>query len=214
MFSLTSGPAHSKRKRIFASAYSKTSVSQDRVQNIIKTRVSKLLNFIDHHASGAKQSRGEGGPLVVRRIFRALQADIFTAFAFSNETGSTYLDRLTGGTYAMDDLCTSDMDLFHDDKREEYFFWESEKPFKYFAHLVFRNISRQHLKAQRWISDFVANFEAGLSAKSASLSDKSIKRGDSGVYQKLLCYKDLKTGSPMTSAEKASEVMDHAGQCC
>lgn len=213
MFSSTSSRAHSSRKRIFASAYSKTAITQDRVQNIINSRVAKLVGFVGRQTSSDETFSGTSGPVVIRNVLRALQADIFTAFAFADEAGTTFLDNLKKGPNTLEDLNMTAMDLFHDEKRDEFFFWESEKPFKYFASLLARNGLKSHETAQRWLMDLVRPYEAKVrSKKSIQSSDDGIKHFNCSVYDKLLLYKNPKTGKPLDWTERASEIMDHAGE--
>ena len=213
MFSSTSSRAHSSRKRVFASAYSKTAITQDRVQNIINTRVTKLVGFVGRQTSSDETSSGASGPVVVRNVLRALQADIFTAFAFADEAGTTFLDNVKKGPNTLEDLNMTAMDLFHDEKRDEFFFWESEKPFKFFASFLARNGLQSHETAQRWLMQLIRPYEAkARSKKSIQSSEKSIKHFNCSVYDMLLLYKNPKTGHPLDWTERASEIMDHAGE--
>jgi len=212
MFSFTSGQAHAKRKRIFASAYSKTSVSQGRVQSIIKTRISKLSRFIESQARCRQASLRGSNVVVVRHVFRALQADIFTAFAFSDANGTTFLHNLRQGANTMEEIGMSALDLFHDEKRDQFFFWESEKPFKHFTRLIGRYGRNQHLKAEIWVSQLIAGHEAGLSpGKPDETSNESTDSSKAGLYEKLWLHRHPETRRPLDWAERASEVMDHAG---
>lgn len=90
MFSSTSSRAHSSRKRIFASAYSKTAITQDRVQDIITSRVAEFVSFVGRQTSSDETFHGVSGPIVIRNVFRALQVDISTAFAFADEAGTNF----------------------------------------------------------------------------------------------------------------------------
>lgn len=210
MFSFTSGQAHTKRKRIFASAYSKTSIAQHRVQDIIKSRVGKLTKFIESQTSNSETSHGSE-PIVVHHLFRALQADIFTAFAFSDAEGSFFLDNLRKGSNTMEELGMGSMDLFHDDRRDTFFFWESETPFKYIGRFMARNGNQAHVTAQQWLLAFVARYEARVGS-SGKLNDfeREIGTFNCSVYDKLLYYRHPETGKTLGRTERASEVMDHA----
>ena len=212
MFSSTSSRAHSSRKRIFASAYSKTAIAQDRVQDIITSRVAKLVSFVGRQISSDETFHGASGPIVIRNVFRALQVDIFTAFAFADEAGTNFLDYLKKGPNTLEDLNMGEMDLFHDEKRDEFFFWESEKPFKYIGKILARNGLKSHETAQRWLMKLVKPYEAKVrSGEPVQSSEKSIKQFNGSVYEKLLLYKNPKTGNPLEWTERASEIMDHAG---
>lgn len=209
---MTTGQAHAKRKRIFASAYSKTSIAQDRTQRLIKSRVSKLLSFIESQTNAVSSDEG-GHPVIVRHLFRALQADIFTAFAFSDVEGSAFLDNLKCGANTMEDLGMHDLDLFHDDRREEFFFWESERPFKYVGRFIARNALKTHARAERWLCDFVSRYESKLElADSLKLSDTGFKMFNGGIFDRLRSHRSPETGQGLQWRERASEVMDHVGR--
>jgi hypothetical protein len=183
------------------------------VQNIINTRVTKLVGFVGRQTSSDETSSGASGPVVVRNVLRALQADIFTAFAFADEAGTTFLDNVKKGPNTLEDLNMTAMDLFHDEKRDEFFFWESEKPFKFFASFLARNGLQSHETAQRWLMQLIRPYEAkARSKKSIQSSEKSIKHFNCSVYDMLLLYKNPKTGHPLDWTERASEIMDHAGE--
>ena len=212
MFSSASSRDHSSRKRIFASSYSKTSVTGDRVQNIIKVRVAKIMNFLERQSSSNSTFHGSSGPIVVRNVFRALQADVFTAFAFSEGEGTNFLNHLENGPNTVEDLGMGMMDLFHDEKRDEFFFWESEQPFKYISKFLARNGPKSHERAQRWLMELVKPHEARLQSRNPIKStEKSLLQFNGGVYEKLMFYKNPETGNPLDWTERASEIMDHAG---
>ncbi len=211
MFSFGPRQAHAKRRRIFASAYSKTSISHFRVQNIIKTRNAKLLRFIDEQISNANSSSGKTGPLVVRNIFRALQADTFTAFTFFEQNGTSFLDRLKSGANTMEDLGMEMMDLCHDERRDTFFFWESETPFKYISRLVARNGPIAHAKAQTWLSGLIAIYEATLQPEEEGRSDEPLAGFSCSPFWKMSTWRHPETGRPLDWNERASETMDHCG---
>ena len=170
------------------------------------------MNFVERQSSSDETFFGNSGPLVVRNIFRALQADIFTAFAFADGEGTEFLDHLKEGPNTLEDMGMGMMDLFHDEKRDEFFFWESEKPFKYVGSLLARNGPKSHERAQRWLMELVRPYEAKLqSRKSAEPLGTGLKQFSGGVYEKLLFHKNPKTGIPLDWTDRASEIMDHAG---
>ena len=212
MFSFASSQAHKQRRRVFAATYSKSGIAKQRVQNLLKARTAKLLHFIDHQSSSDGFSAGKTGPLVVRNLFRALQADIFTAFLFSEEEGTTFLDNLKVGPNTMEDLGMGMLDLCHDEKRDRYFFWESESPFKYIVHAIDRNAPIAHLKAQAWLAELAHKFEESERlAKRDNCAQEEMRYSDQGVYSKLLHWEDV-NGRPLSFEERASEVLDHIGQ--
>ena len=212
MFSFTSSQAHKQRRRVFATAYNKSAITHQRVQNLLKARTAKLLRFINHQSSIDGFSVGKTGPLVVRNLFRALQADIFTAFIFSEEEGTTFLDNLKAGPNTIEDLGMGMLDLCHDEKRDRYFFWESESPFKYFVHAIDRNAPTAHLKAEWWLAGLAQRFEENERLGKRDACPQASTRGsDQGVYSKLLHWKD-DNGCPLSFKQRASEVLDHTGQ--
>ena len=211
MFSLGSKQAHGKRRRILASSYSKTSISHFRVQSIIKTRTARLLRFIEGQISTESSSFGKTGPLVVRNIFRALQSDIFTAFAFSEKSGTAFLERLRSGANTMEDLGMQMMDLCHDERRESFFFWESESPFKYIGRFVARKGPVAHAKAQRWLSELVAKYEAALQLEEKDKADESFSGFHCSPYKKMLVWQNSETGQSLNWNQRASEILDHCG---
>ena len=211
MFSVGSKQAHAKRRRILASAYSKTSISHFNVQSIIKTRIAKLIRFIDAQISTENSSFGKTGPLVVRNIFRALQSDIFTAFAFSEQSGTVFLERLRSGANTMEDLGMEMMDLCHDERRESFFFWESESPFKYIGRFVARKGPIAHAKAQRWLSDLIAKYEAASQPKEKDGLGESFSSLNSSPYKKISTWQNPETGHSLNWNERASEILDHCG---
>lgn len=208
MFSFGPAQAHAQRRRVLASAYSKTSISHSQVQNIIKTRTTTLLRFI---AGQISNEIGVSGPLVVRNVFRALQADIFTAFAFSEKEGTSFLDRLRSGANTMEDLGMEMMDLCHDERRDTFLFWESEKPFKYIGRFVATNGPVAHTKAQRWLSGLIAKYEANLQSDERAYLDKPLSGFSYSPYRKMFVWRNSGTGRQLSWNERASEIMDHCG---
>jgi len=212
MFSFASSRAHAERKRILASAYSKTAISQKRVQDLIKARTSKVTRFFEKQTSSDTTFHGNSGPVVIRNVFRALQSDVFTAFAFSDLDGTRYLDNLKKGPNTLEDLGMDDMDLFHDERRDKFFFWESESPFKYVGGLIGWDGPEAHERAQIWLSKLVRRHENRSSSdKFDRGSEKQMRMFNTGVYDKLLFWRSQGTGQPLDWKERASEIMDHAG---
>lgn len=211
MFSIASTQAHTKRKRIFASAYSKTSISQDRTQNIIKSRTAKILKFIGQQTSTHPSYLGKTGPMIVRNVFRALQADIFTAFAFSETDGTNFLENLKAGPNTQEDLGMDMMDLFHDDRRESFFFWESETPFKHFSRFITPNGVAAHIRGQRWLGEIISRYETREKMKYVDGDEQQLGNFEYGTYKKLLLWRNSETGEPLDWNERASEIMDHMG---
>lgn len=213
MFSFKSSQAHITRRRIYAMNYSKSAISQPHVQNIIKTRISTLIRFIAQQTSSTSRTDGKSSPLVVRNLFRALQADVFTAFAFSETVGTNFLDNLgVGRANTSEELGMDLIDLFHEDKRDAFFFWESESPFKYFARLLGWDGPVAHMNAETWVSNLISRYEASLQVSPKDMHPMNQKRlGDNSVYGKMLVWRNTQTGRPLSWEERASEMMDHVG---
>ena len=187
-------------------------IAHQRVQDLVKARTAKLLRFINHQSTIDRFAVGKTGPLVVRNLFRALQADIFTAFVFSEEEGTTFLDNLKASPNTTEDLGMDMLDLCHDEKRDRYFFWESESPFKYILPAIDRNAPTDHLKAESWLAGLAQRFEENERlAKGDARTQASMRGSDQGVYSKLLHWRD-DNGRPLSFEQRASEVLDHTGQ--
>lgn len=133
---------------------------QSSVQRMIEDHVSKLLAYLYQQTTPVYFKTSTSGPIVIRHVLRALQIDIFTTFAFSQAEATTFLDNLRSGPNTMEDLDMGILDLCHEDRRDAYFFWESEKPFKYFNRLVNRSGRLAHSK--------VSNLEESTSLSSVS----------------------------------------------
>ena len=198
MFSVVPRDAHAKRRRLLGSAYSKSSVNRPRVQNVIKSRMSKFMQYIDDQACLG------GDAVVVRNVTRPLEADIYTAFAFSENEGTNFLDNLRPGGNSVDDTGMEQIDLFHDEKRDPYWFWEAEMPalFRNVFPFFWKSSHRIHHKAEKWISDLMSHYEDGV---------KSSKEAPESTYGKMFAWKDVETGKPLSREERASEIMD---DCC
>ncbi|KAI4164572.1 MAG: hypothetical protein LQ342_001885 [Letrouitia transgressa] len=211
MFSLASSEGHKQRRRIFAAAYSKTGISQDQVQKIIGSRVAKVIRFIGIQSDCRKSGQDGQTPLIPRNIFRALQADVFTAFTFSDDAGTQYLDNLGYGANTTQELGMNMIDLCHDEKRDPFFFWESEVPFKYIARFIGRNGPTLHANAHRWLSDLVSKHETNRSGIKPTQIRSKPNQFMSSTWEKLTSWRSQETGMPLDQLDCLSEVLDHAG---
>lgn len=213
MFSFKSSQAHITRRRIYARNYSKSAISQQNVQSIIKTRISKLILFIAQQATSLDGSYNESSLLVVRNLCRALQADVFTAFAFSELVGTNFLENLKAGrANTAQELGMDTIDLFHEDKRDTFFFWESESPFKHLARLLGWDGPVAHTNAETWVSNLISAFEANFQISPKNMHPTAQQRlGDSSVYGKMLLWSHPQTARQLSWEERASEIMDHIG---
>lgn len=213
MFSFKSRRAHSTRRRIYAMNYSKSSISKPNIQHIIKRRSSSLIRFIAQQTSSTGRPNGKSSPLVVRNLFRALQADIITAFVLSESIGTNFLGNLTvGRANTAEQLGMTVTDLFHDDKRDAYFFWESESPFKSLAHLLGWDCPIAHANAETWVSHLISAYEGKAQALlQGSNPENKPPRAEGSVYGKMMAWSHPDTGRRLSWDERASEIMDHIG---
>ena len=153
------------------------------------------MNYVEDQVSK------QGGPVIIRNITRPLEADIYTAFAFSETVGTKFLDNLKPGANTVDDLGMEQIDLFHDEKRDPYWFWESEAPSisRYLFPRFFREGQYIHEKAEKWILGLMSHYEEAT---------KMSKDAPESTYWKMLAWRDVETGKPLTRKERASEIMD------
>ena len=213
MFSFKSSRAHSTRRRIYAMNYSKSGISQPNVQRIIKSRISLLTRFVAQQTSSTGRANGKSSPIAVRNLFRALQADIFTAFVFSDSVGTNFLGNLTvGRANTTEQLGLGVIDLFHEDKRDAYFFWESESPFKTFARLFGWDGRAAHANAEKWVSNLISAHENSMQTSPQGLDGGAKPRlGDGSVHAKMIAWTHPEKGRRLSWDERASEIMDHIG---
>lgn len=207
MFSFMSSSAHLARKRIFASVYSRSSIHSPRVQNILRTRTTKLIRFLLHQTSASRT--GRTGHLVPRNFFRPLGTDIFTAFAFSDAESTNFLDKLRPGANTMQELGMDIWELWHEDKRDSFFFFESQPELKRFAKLFAPHGRGVHARFEAWVVSVMKQYEARVSSCLKVESEEN--NSEQGVYWRLLTYKNPTTRQPLSWNERASEIMDHMG---
>lgn len=209
MFSFTPRSAHLARKRIFASVYSRSSIHSPYVQHILRTRTAKLIHFLSNQT--AANSTGKSGHLIPRNLIRPLGTDIFTAFAFSEAEGTNFLDELRAGANTMEELGMDIWELWHEDKQDSSFFFESQPEFKNFSSLLAPHGRRNHVRFEAWVVSVMKLYETRMSS---CLEVESEGRGDleRGVYWRLLTYKSPKARHQLSWRERASEIMDHMGK--
>lgn len=206
MFSSTSRSTHNARKRIFAPVYSRSSIYSPRVQHILKTRTTKLIQFLLHQSSPNRT--GETGHLVPRNVIRALGADIFTAFAFSDTEGTHFLDQLRAGANTMQELGMDAWELWHEDKRDSFFFFESQPGFKRFGDWFAPHGPSVHARFEAWVVAIMKQYEARVST-CLKVQSEDKEASEKSVYWRLLTYK---SPQPLSLHERASEIMDHMGK--
>lgn len=208
MFSFTSRTRHLARKRVFAPVYSRSSIHSSRVQHILKTRTTKLTRFLLHQTSASRT--GKSGHLIPRNFIRPLGTDIFTAFAFSDVEGTKFLDGLRTGANTMQDLGMDNWELWHEDKRDSFFFFESQPELKCFANLFAPHGRSIHARFEAWVEAVVEQYEARVSSYLKVESEEK-ENSEYGVYWRLLTYKNPATRQHLSWQERASEIMDHMG---
>ena len=207
MFSFSPCSDHLARKRIFASAYSRSSIHGPHVQRILRTRTEKLIHFLSNQL--AAKSTGKSGHLVPRNLIRPLGTDIFTAFAFSEAEGTKFLDELRAGANTMEELGMEIWELWHEDKRDSSFFFESQPEFKSFSNFLAPLGRRNHVRFEAWVVSVMKLYETRMSC--LGLEDEG--RGDleRGIYWRLLTNTSSKARRQLSWRERASEIMDHMG---
>lgn len=203
MFSFTGNADHAARRRIFSSNYLKSNVTTPYVQQIIQSRIEKLVGFIE---SAVEEGSEKTQPIVVRNIYRAMQSDISTRFAFSDFYGTDWLEKLNGVVNESKHTGMHVMDFFHQELREATFFWESEPPFLYLNQLLVPNGPPEQQNAQRWAAGLFRRFEAILDERPDQ--DELVRQG---VYGKLYTWRNSK-GEPLPFENRASEMLDHIGK--
>ena len=208
MFSFTPRSAHLARKRIFASVYSRSSIHSPRVQRILRTRTAKLIHFLSNQI--ATKSTRKSGHLVPRNLIRPLGTDIFTAFAFSEAEGTTFLDELRAGPNTMEELGMDIWELWHEDKRDSSFFFESQPELKIFSDFLAPQGRRNHVRFEAWVVSVMKLYETRMSS---CLGVEDDGRGDleRGIYWRLLTNTSPKARHQLSWRERASEIMDHMG---
>lgn len=133
MVTFTCTQTHARRWRILASTCPKTAICLPHTQKIILSRADKFFEYIYSLLlySSFSSAGSNSLPIIVRQAFRALQANIFTAFAFSEAQGTSFPGDLNLSSRTRTDNNINPMpmlDLFHDEKCAKYFFRESECP--------------------------------------------------------------------------------------
>ena len=208
MFSLIPRSTHLARKRIFGPIYSRSSIHSPRVQQILGTRTAELTRFLSSQTTASPT--GKSGHLIPRNFIRALGTDIFTAFAFSDVEGTKFLHRLRAGANTMEDLGMGVWELWHEDKRDSFFFFESQPELKRFANFFTPHGRNVHMQFEAWVMTIMKQYEARVSSflKTESGDQES---SEQGLYQRLLTHKSPSTGQLLSWNERASEIMDHMG---
>ena len=208
MFSFIRRSTHLARKRMFAPVYSRSSIHTPRVQHILRTRTAKLTRFLSSQITASPT--GKSGHLIPRNVLRALGADIFTAFAFSDAEGTDFLRELNAGANTMEDLGMDIWELWHEDKRDSFFFFESQPELKRFANFLMPHGRNVHQKFEAWVVSIMKHYEARVSSYLKTESE-DLESSEGGVYWRLLTQKNSGTRKSLSWNERASEIMDHMG---
>lgn len=144
------------------------------------------------------------------QLLRPLGADIFNAFAFSDAEGTSFLDRLQAGANTMQELGINIWELWHEDKRDSFFFFESQPELKRFTDCFAPHGRDIHVRFEAWVVSVMKQYEARVSSRS-KVKNKEIECAEKGVYWRLLTHKSPITKQPLSWNERASEIMDHIG---
>ena len=116
------------------------------------------------------------------------------------------------GANTLEDLGMDMMDLFHDDRRDSFFFWESERPFKHFCRIIKPNVLLGHKRAQEWLGDIISRYETRNKGTKDTGNEKvTIESFEGGTYKKLLTWRNPEIGKPLDWNERASKIIDHMG---
>ena len=208
MFSFVPRSTHLARKRIFAPVYSRSSTHGPRVQHILSTRTAMLTQFLSNQTSVSPT--GRSGNLIPRNFIRALGTDVFTAFAFSDAESTTYLNELRAGANTMKELGMDIWELWHEDKRDSFFFFESEPGLQVFRSFFAPHGRDIHVRFETWVESVMRQYEARVSSCFKSECEEK-GSSEQGVYWRLLTYRSPTTRQPLSWHERASEIMDHMG---
>ena len=199
MFTVQSSKAHTARRRLFAKDYSKSNISSSYVQAIIHNKVSQLQSFLTHHVTSTPNV-----PLVVRNVFRALQIDTVTAFAFSTDDATNHLGKLSSKSHnTIDDLALDPLESFYDERNQDFFFWEVEAPFRYFRKFFAPKGIEAQKKSETWMNRMIARFETRLHACATPAEQRKLIA--TSVYGKMYQSQTL------SKNEMAGEILDHVG---
>ena len=101
-------------------------------------------------------------------------------------------------------------ELWHEDKRDSFFFFESQPGINRFANLFAPHGRSIHARFEAWVVALTKQYEARVSPCLKGESEEK-EISEQGVYWRLLTYKSPTTGRPLSWNERASEIMDHMG---
>ena len=101
-------------------------------------------------------------------------------------------------------------ELWHEDKRDSFFFFESQPPFKRFVNFFAPHGRSIHARFEAWVLAVMKQYEARVSP-CLKVESEGKEISEQGVYWRLLTYRSPNTGQPLSWNERASEIMDHMG---
>ena len=110
----------------------------------------------------------------------------------------------------MEELGMDIWELWHEDKRDSFFFFESQLELKRFTNFFAPNGRYIHVRFEAWVVSVMKQYEARVSLRS-KVKNKEIECAEQGVYWRLLTHKSPITKQPLSWNERASEIMDHIG---
>ncbi|CAF9918720.1 hypothetical protein IMSHALPRED_004386 [Imshaugia aleurites] len=165
-----------------------------------------LTQFLSNQTSVSPT--GKSGNLIPRNFIRALETDVFTAFAFSDAESTTYLNELRAGANTMKELGMDIWELWHEDKRDSFFFFESEPGLQVFRSFFAPHGRDIHVRFETWVESVMRQYEARVSSCFKSECEEK-GSSEQGVYWRLLTYRSPTTRQPLSWHERASEIMDH-----
>lgn len=101
-------------------------------------------------------------------------------------------------------------ELWHEDKRDSFFFFESQPELKRFTDIFAPHGRDIHVRFEAWVVSVMKQYEARVSSRS-KVKNKEIECAEQGVYWRLLKHKSPITKQPLSWNERVSEIMDHIG---
>lgn len=101
-------------------------------------------------------------------------------------------------------------ELWHEDKRDSFFFFESQPGFKRFVNFFAPHGRSIHARFEAWVVAVMKQYEARVSP-CLKVESEEMEISEQGVYWRLLTYRSPNSEQPLSWNERASEIMDHMG---
>lgn len=108
----------------------------------------------------------------------------------------------------MQELGMDAWELWHEDKRDSFFFFESQPGFKRFADWFAPHGPSVHARFEASVVAIMKQYEARVST-CLKVQSEDKEASEQSVYWRLLTYK---SPQPLSLHERASEIMDHIGK--